>query len=573
MSDLPQLLDQVAICLETGQLPEAERLCLEATEAAPVEPVARHALGVVYVRQQKLTDALDCFDHVLTLKPDYVPALSNRGNVLKLLGRVRKSLVSFDRAVSLQPTYVPVLCNRASLLFELRQFKDAVSDYEAVLRIQPNHTGAMVGRGNALRQLAQLEALGGNHENSGLLVEKASDAYRQAIRLRPDSAEAHYSLGMALHQLDRLDEAIESYRHAIRLQPELAEAHSDLGVAQIEVGQAEHAIGNLNRAIALDPATPKFEWNKALYLLATGAFEEGWTLYERRLAGLKAASRAFGWLNRENLNGKSVCVWAEQGLGDTIQFCRYARLVEGRGAKVTLRVQHRLARLLSQLSPTIEVVSSAIDESRFDYNIPLLSLPFAFGTLQDPISPEIPYLKPETEKVRYWKARLGNHGYKIGVAWQGTHATKLAAARSFPLQSLAGISKRPGVRLINLQKGGDVQRDRDGSGPRVEVLGPQFDASDDGFLDTAAAMQNLDLVITSDSVIAHLAGALGRPVWVALKKVPDWRWLLSRRGSPWYPTMTLFRQKTRGDWASVFQAMEDELTARMREAEWVSGNA
>ncbi|HUO03317.1 MAG TPA: tetratricopeptide repeat protein, partial [Rhizomicrobium sp.] len=385
---------------------------------------------------------------------------------------------SFNRALSLRPDYIAALSNRASLLFEANRLDDAMADYQAVLAAHPDNVTALIGQGNILRQLAQTKA----DDERAFLVEKALDSYRFAINVAPNSAQAHYSLAMTLHRIDQLHEAIEHYRHAVRLQPRLAEAYSDMGVAQFEAGQLAEAAASLDQALAIEPGKSKFLWNKSLYLLALGEFAQGWRLYESRLSGKGKNTRGFGWLDNEDLRGKAVHVWAEQGLGDTIQFSRYVPLLKARGAMVTLHARASLTRLLSQLGREIIITSSMQEDDKGDYAIPLLSLPLAFGTRLDSIPAGVPYLHAEAEKIRDWKARLGTQGFKIGVAWRGTMATKLSAARSFPLGSLEQLSRLPGVRLISLQIGDDQAS----PGIALERLGGQFDAGDDAFLDAAA---------------------------------------------------------------------------------------
>ena len=250
----------------------------------------------------------------------------------------------------------------------------------------------------------------------------------------------------------------------------------------------------------------------------------------------------------------------EQGLGDTLQFCRYVCLLERAGAKVLFAPQKSLRRLMRSLSATVEIVDEADPALAFDVHCPLLSLPLAFKTDLASIPGKSPYLGVEDGLVERWRERIGRHGFKIGICWQGA-TSKIDAGRSFPLAALHPIARLPGVRLISLHKGaGEAQLQSLPEGMTVETLGADFDAGPDAFLDSAAVMKNLDLVISSDTAIAHLAGALAVPVWIALKHVPDWRWMLDRADSPWYPTARLFRQRVRDDWSDVFVEIEKELS-------------
>jgi hypothetical protein len=302
-----------------------------------------------------------------------------------------------------------------------------------------------------------------------------------------------------------------------------------------------------------------------------GRLEDGWPEYEwRKRKPEPQGSITFPqpvWSGRENVSGKTLFVHVEQGLGDTIQFCRYVPLAQARGAEVIFAVQDGLMRLMKTLSPSIRLLGQEGMLPGFDYHITLLSMPLAFGTTLKTCPVEIPCLRAEPDRVEKWWARLGSHGFRIGICWQGNPKGVVAVGRSFPLRCFGPIAAIPDVRLISLQKyeGTDQLADLP-VGMRVETLGEEFDSGPDAFVDSAAVMECLDLVITSDTAIAHLAGALGRPVWVALKRVPDWRWLLDRSDTPWYPTMTLFRQQQRGDWAGVFEAMRGQLIERIGQA-------
>jgi hypothetical protein len=293
-----------------------------------------------------------------------------------------------------------------------------------------------------------------------------------------------------------------------------------------------------------------------------GDFERGWEHYESRET-CAAPSPDWGvrWTGDESLEGKSLLILAEQGFGDTIQSCRFAPLAAARGAKVTLAVQDPLVALLECLKPGIMITAlSAVVPTRFDYHIPLLSMPRAFHTRTDNIPASIPYLSANPWRIEAWNARMGTHGFRIGICWQGAVGGEVDIGRSFPVRHFETLAEIPGLRLISLQKNAGVEQLRDlPAGMKVETFGDTLDPGPDAFVDTAAVMENLDLVITSDTAIAHLAGALGRPVWVALSHVPDWRWLLDRDDSPWYPTMRLFRQPRRNDWAGVFAAIKTSL--------------
>jgi hypothetical protein len=264
------------------------------------------------------------------------------------------------------------------------------------------------------------------------------------------------------------------------------------------------------------------------------------------------------WRGEAGLAGKTLFVYADQALGDTVQFCRYAKLAAERGARVVLAVQPRLCELLRGLSPQIRVIAQAEEAGSYDYQCALASLPLAFATTLADVPAAVPYLSADPRRAARWRERIGEAGFKIGIAWQGSR-NRIDVGRSVPLEFFVPLAGLPGVRLISLQKGEALEQLRGSQSFPLELLGDDFDAGPQAFLDSAAVMSQLDLLITCDTALAHLAGALGRPIWVALKHVPDWRWLLDREDSPWYPSMRLFRQSRRGDWEGVFAAIHAEL--------------
>ena len=307
--------------------------------------------------------------------------------------------------------------------------------------------------------------------------------------------------------------------------------------------------------------------------LRQGRWEESWPLYKsRKRCTRPTETRDYPqpiWLGETPLEAKTLYVYAEQGLGDVILFSRYLSLAKARGAHVIFSPYDGLARLMKGLEPELQILPWKTAPKQFDYHMPLLSMPLAFRTSTDTVPAEVPYLQAEDALVKKWQSRIGTEGYKIGINWSGgiyiTNAS-FGLERAFPLRLLAPLARLPGIRLISLQKE-SAARELAGLPPgmTVETLGKDFDTGPDAFVDTAAAMQAMDLIISCDTSVAHLAGALGRPVWLALSASPEWRWLLERTDTPWYPTMTLFRQVRGGDWTEVFVRMEERLTALLKE--------
>ena len=401
---------------------------------------------------------------------------------------------------------------------------------------------------------------------------EAVSSYDAAIKLEPNCAEAFINRGHALRKLHRFEEALASFDRALALQPNNAIALANRGVVLSKLNRLSEAVASYDRAIALRPDLIDALYNRSFALLMIGSFERGWQEYEWRK--LKRSDvRSYPkpiWTGVEELKGKTILVHSEQGLGDTIQFCRYIKLLERLDAEVMFLPQTVLQTLMKGLSSAVRIIKNIENDDRaldFDYHCPLMSLPFAFKTSLENVPADIPYLAAQPDRVNKWKKIIGGDGFKIGICWQGS-TNPIDEGRSFSLGEFFNLSQFAGVRLISLHKGaGEDQLADLPSEMSVETLGAEFDAGPDAFLDAAAVMQCCDLVITSDNAIAHLAGALGRPTWVPLKYTPDWRWLLDRADSPWYPTMRLFRQKTSEDWRGVFQEIQSALVEEM-EARW-----
>jgi tetratricopeptide (TPR) repeat protein len=577
---------------------------------------AHNNRGIVLHELQRAADAVASFDRAIALQPDVPELHNNRGNALRDLRRFDEAVASFDRAIALRADYAVAHTNRGATLQELERFAAALASHERAIALEPGFAMAHSNRAIALTGLGRREEaldscdraialqprFAPAHNNRGLTLQalkrhdEAVASYQRAVALQPDLAEAHNNLATVLRDLGRAEEALQSLECARRLRPGITGLHMNLGntlrdlqhpeealasydralleepdrpalhcnrgAALADLNRVGEAIASFDRAIALDGAHAEAHFNKSRSLLLSGQLEEGFRLLEwrSRLAAQKVTRSPPRplWLGDEDIAGKRVLLHSEQGLGDTIQFCRYARLVEARGAHVVLAVQPQLRQLLRGLSPTIELIAEGTLPDEFDYHCPLLSLPLAFRTTLGTIPAEGPYLAADPERAERWRQVLGSAGFRVGVCWQGTR-NPIDIGRSFALDRYRALATIPGVRLISLQKGHGVEQlPTRPPAMAVEELG-DFDGGVDAFLDTAAVMRNLDLVITSDTAVAHLAGALGCPAWVALKHAPDWRWLLERDDSPWYPTLRLFRQPRRGDWDSVFSAIRAAL--------------
>jgi tetratricopeptide (TPR) repeat protein len=508
-------------------------------------------LGAAYAGLRRFDLSAGAFVRALALKPDHSSAHYNLGNALQQLGRLDEAVASYGRAVACDPNRAAAHYALGGALRRLDRPKAAAESFARAAALAPGDAEAHRGLGSALRALDR--------------PEEAVVSYRRAIAIKGDDAEAHNGLGNAFTEQGRLDEAVASYARALAIKADYPEAHSNLGATLQEQGRLDEAMASFARAVALRPDYAQAHWNAALLDLLRGDFENGWAGYEwRKRKDKPTAARSFDrplWLGAEDVSGKAVFLHCEQGLGDTLQFVRYAALVRDLGAEVTVAVQRPLLPILRNSMPGLQFIAEDHVPAHFDHHAPLLSLPFAFRTLLDSVPAQVPYLLADLERTDKWAGWLGTQGFKIGICWQGT-AGRADRGRSFPISQLAGIGDVPGVRLISLHKGaGEEQLQRLPEGMRVELPGPDFDPEGAAFLDSAAVMKLCDLIITCDTSIAHLAGALGVPVWVMLKRIPDWRWLLDRSSSPWYPTMRLFRQERPGDWSSAFS----ELAASLQE--------
>jgi tetratricopeptide (TPR) repeat protein len=539
----------------------------------------------------RLEEALESYNNAIAIKPDG-PTFNNRGNTLQDLNRYEEAVASYDAAIALMPGQADIYNNRGNTLLKQKQFEAALKSYDAAIARDPAHAEAFNNRGNVLVQLKRFdEALASceralalrpgyanAHINRGNVLhelhryEEAVASYDAALALNSDHASAYSNHGNALRILKRFDEALASCDAAIALKPGHADAHHNRSFVLRDMKRLEEALVSCDAALALKPDFPEASCNRGMLNLLLGRFSEGWPDHEWRWAVKDGAGKK-PWLmlaapewRGEDLKGRRIFVYAEQGLGDIMQFARYLPLLVKRGAKVTFAANHKILRLLRLLCKGIEVVDSVPSKQTFDFQCALMSLPLHFRTVLSTIPADIPYLHAEDGLVAKWKDRLGKQGFKIGIVWQGSPSGTVDRGRSFPLREFSPLARIKGVRLISLQKNyGLDQLAEIPPDIEIETLGEDFDSGPDAFLDTAAVMANLDLVISSDTSTAHLAGALGRPLWVALKYVPDWRWLLDREDSPWYPTARLFRQERAGDWKGVFSRMERELKSLVRE--------
>jgi tetratricopeptide (TPR) repeat protein len=572
------------VCQRNGAFAEAEDLCRQVLAGCPGDLNASHLLAIVCHQQDRTAETVDLLGAALKDHPRAVDALCNHGLMLQHLGRDEEALASFDKALAVRPNDIAALHSRGLIYAALGRHAEAVMSYDRVLAIQPADAEAHNNRGVALSALGRhADALASYDKalavrmdyvqaqyNRGRALDElarfneALACYDKVVALDPQHAEAHNNRGVTLDTLGRSEEALASFAEALAIRPDYAEALNNRGSALAELDRPGDALASYDAALVLDPDYAECHWNRGLVRLRQGSLALGWEDYEWR-------RRTDGWEPRDFSGtewsgmpapGQRVLLYAEQALGDTLQFARFARTVAAVGNDVVLEVQPALARLLQTLAG-VTVVGRGAPLPAYDRHLPLMSVPHVLRLPS--VTADGPYLAAEPERAEHWRHALGADGFRVGIAWRGNPKAP-GPSRAIPLHSYVPLSQIPRVRLISLHK-------NDGAAPlaglpdgmMVETLGESFDAGADAFLDTAAVIMSLDLVITSDTSIAHLAGALGRPVWIALRHVPDWRWMVRGEATPWYSTARVFKQASAGDWDGVFARMATEL-ARLTDA-------
>jgi tetratricopeptide (TPR) repeat protein len=531
--------------------PRAEEVYRGLLRAEPRNAKVWFALAQLCEADRRPTEAAACFRQALEIDPRESEGHFQLGNVLSQQRQFAESEAAYRRCLQLRPDHVGALVNLGFILGEQDRFDEARASYEEALKHRPDLAEAHHNLGNVLREQGRLD--------------QALACYEAALRFRPEYAKAYVNRGVALVAAGRFDDAIASLSHGVELTPDSADAHTSLGAALSARRRMDDALAHYDRALELDPGHVEAEWNRSLVWLQRGDYERGWPAYESRWRCKRVVAhpdfKEPRW-DGSPLEGRTILLYGEQGLGDVLHFVRYAPLVKARGAgKVILMCQNALVRLLTRTPGIDGWVGWGATPPPFDVWVPLMSLPTSFHTTLETIPAEVPYVFPDPELVAHWGRQLAPvRGFRVGITWQGSPRHAWDRHRSCPLEAFEPLARVPGVHLISLQKGNGSEQLR-ALGGRFPVLslGELLDEASGPFLDTAAVMPHLDLVICVDTALAHLAGAMARPAWLALIYSPDWRWLLDREDNPWYPTLRLFRQERPNDWASVFRRMAEEL--------------
>jgi tetratricopeptide (TPR) repeat protein len=547
--------EALAMALEhhrAGNLPAAEVIYRQILAAQPNHVGALNFLGLLAHQVGRLDLARELLAKAVSLSPDFAEAHNNLALVLAAAGDSAGAESHYRQAITRAPGYADAHVNLGNLLWQAGRFADAATHCREAIRLAPDSAAAHNNLANALAPLGALD--------------EAVAAYRQAVALQPDFAAAHGNLGNALCELGRPGEAIAHYQRALALQPGLPDHHMNFGNALRDLGRPADAVAAYERALALVPESGEVRWNLAMALLLGGDYERGWVAHQarwatRRLAGHRRRFAVPQW-DGADPTGRTILIHAEQGMGDVIQFCRYLPLVRARGARTILLIDggwQSLAALLRGLEGVDQTACALEDAGRFDLHCPLLELPRLFGTTLATIPARTPYLGVDPTRWRAWHERLAGDGRpRIGLVWAGNRNHARDRLRTAGLQPLLPLLELPGLSWFGLQVG-DGRRDLEGRRLPASFtdLGPELR----DFADTAAVAAELDLIISVDTAVAHLAGALGRPTWVLVAAAPDWRWLLERADSPWYPTVRLFRQPTAGGWTAVTERLCAELAA------------
>jgi tetratricopeptide (TPR) repeat protein len=603
------------VAYQRGEFDQALHAAEDGVVAHPRDARMHHLLGHVLLRIGRTEEALASFEHAITCAPDMAEAHGSRGDALSLLGRKAEAVASYDRALALQPASVTDWSNRGASLQDLGEFEKAVESYGRAIALKPNFAEAHFNRGNILTRLERHDEAVASYDraialkpdfaaalnNRGLALkaldrhEEALSSLDQALAIRPDYVEALCNRGVTLKILKRYDEALASidkalaiipdhvealcnrgnilrdfnrfeealaiYDRVLALRPDDAAAWANHGSILFEFRRFDEAFTSFEKAVALKPDYAEAHFNEVYGRLLVGDFDRGWEKFEWRwetdlMRGSKPDYPQPHWRGDSDISGKRFLAHASDGLGDTIEFCRYARLLRERNATVILAVQPSLKRLLSGMSDVETVIADGDPLPDFDVHCSIMSLPHAFRTRLENIPP-CPQIKIPGDIIDKWAARLGRKDKpRIGIAWSGNPANQRDAWRSMTLEDMLPLTQLP-AQFFSLQKEirpGD-QQTLENSGARIAHFGPELT----DFLESAGLVSQMDLVIAVDTAIAHLCATIGRPIWILLAYVPDWRWLLDRDDSPWYPSARLFRQDATRDWPSVIRRVETAL--------------
>ncbi|MCD8544274.1 MAG: tetratricopeptide repeat protein [Sulfurospirillum cavolei] len=576
-----------------GKIAEAITSYTQALAFNPNDAELHYTLGVALYDNHQVNNAITALNKAVSLNPSYTDAYYNLGVALQHSGRLDEAIKAYTKAVSLNPNYVVAYNNLGVSLYDKGQIDQAIKIFIKTLSLDPRYADAYFNLGNALQRQKKThhaieafrKALALNphyvdaYNNLGVAlkaqgdIDKAIASYTQALVLDPHHAGVYNNLGSAFKSQDKIDKAIESYTQALSLDPTYIDAYNNLGNALYDQGRIDEAIQAYIKALSFNPNHADARWNHALALLISGNLVEGFKGYEYRWeveSSLKRFKRTFPkplWLGKEDLNEKTIVIHSEQGLEDTLQFCRYIEILARKGAYVIFEVQKPLVRLLQNLKGVSRLIQTGDLLPSFDYHCPLLSLPHALKTSLETIPCPIPYIEATPMSIAFWKDTLGEkRAFRIGLVWSGGFRANqpelwhINNRRNIPFELIAKLN-RANVDFYSLQKGEPAESEFKEHARTFWKSDNLFNYMSEvrDFADTAGLISQMDLILSVDTSTAHLAAAMGKPVWLFNRFDTCWRWMLHREDSPWYPSLRLFRQPSFGDWESVIKKMKECL--------------
>ena len=523
---------------QAGRFAEAIEACQRTLAIRPNDPATLQTLGNALLALQRVDEAIDAYSRGLFAQPNSAGLHINLANALRTAGRLEEAVISYRSAILVFPKRAQSHSELGYVLCLLERHEEAVQPYRQALALNPDDANSLIGLASALLVLKEYE--------------EACEHFQHALRLRPDDTSVLYGLGCSLLAQFRHKDAVPYLERAVALRPEHNDTRAALGNALLGANRNAEALLHYRAAEESNKDAPGLQLNQALALLGNGAWSEGWQRFEARFSvpdafpDLDQLKDARIWRG-EDIAGRTILLQAEQGFGDTIHCVRYAPLVAERGAKVVLRVQYQLAKLVAEMPGVDTLLTNYDPMPEIDLVCPLMSLPHAFGTEIATVPANVPYLKTPSAYRLLWQTLLGGvrRRPRIGVAWRGQQHLP---HRSMPLAKLAPLLQCAGYEFHGLQKE-PAEADREWLAANPLLIDHSAELLD--FADTAAIAEEMDLVISIDTSVAHLAGALARPLWIMLPSSGDYRWLLDRADTPWYPTARLFRQIRPGDWDQV----------------------
>jgi tetratricopeptide (TPR) repeat protein len=536
---------------QAGQLTEAEQLCRQIVSQRPDHAGALHYLGVLALQNGRDSEAVDLIQRAIALASNNPEAYAHLGIALEHLGKLDEAEGAYRQAIALRADYLEAYIHLVTILRSKGQLDEAQAACSRAIQIDSNCAEAYGNLGNLLKDRGKF--------NDAII------AYRRAIELKPHLADSHTNLGFALAEIGQVDEATAALSRSIAIKPQNPEAYLGLGNVLSDEARWDEAIAAYQKSIAFSPDFAQAHNNLAFALLASGEFKHGWQELEWRWKcadnyQLPQRNLVQPTWDGSPLAGRTILIQTEHGFGDSIQFIRYVPLVAGHDGKIIIECQPELQRLFQTVHPSAQVIARGDPLPRFDVHCGLLSLPRIFGTTLGNIPNAVPYLYADDQKAAKWRARLADDpsAFNVGLVWTGNPANRLNRNRAVDFSMLAGLGNVAGVRFVSLQKGAATVNAKNPP-PGFEIVDWTDELKD--FSDTAALITNLDLIISVDTAVAHLSAAMNKPVWLLIPFMPEWRWMLVREDSPWYPTMRLFRQETRGDWGAVVSRIAKELSS------------